>query len=193
VKVFGASAGRQEKSEGRNPKPEGKPKLEIRKSRLHILGRCALRSGGCHGTPDFGLRISGFLRVSGFGFRVCQPDSVEGGHEFIISRALLPRPRDRRHRATPHPGPLPFGRGEGAASAALGAVYTANSSVTAVLIIDKMGTPGEGTRPTAPAKLSACRPGALTRRGGDRAIIRIAASVRCASASRTKTKRPGYQ
>ncbi len=43
---------------------------------------------------------------------------------------LLPRPRDRRHGATPHPSPLPFGRGEGAASAALGVVYAADSSVT---------------------------------------------------------------
>jgi len=29
----------------------------------------------------------------------------------------------------------------------------------------EMGTPGEGTRPTSPAKPPACRPGALTRRG----------------------------
>ena len=58
---------------------------------------------------------------------------------------LLPRLRDRRHRATPHPNPLnlgniqhptsnaqhPIPRGEGAASATLGVVYAADSSVKA--------------------------------------------------------------
>jgi len=58
----------------------GCPELEMGSLKFHaapnpgsgsgilILDRCALRSGGCQGTPDFGLRISGFLRVSGFGF-----------------------------------------------------------------------------------------------------------------------------
>jgi len=35
----------------------------------------------------------------------------------------------------------------------------------AVLIMDEMGTPGEGTRPTRGRFCRGCRPGALTRRG----------------------------
>jgi len=36
----------------------------------------------------------------------------------------------------------------------------------AILIMDEMGTPGEGTRPTSGRFCGGCRPGALTRRGG---------------------------
>ena len=35
----------------------------------------------------------------------------------------------------------------------------------AILIMDEMGTPGEGTRPTSGRFCGGCRPGALTRRG----------------------------
>ena len=37
--------------------------------------------------------------------------------------------------------------------------------VPAILIMDEMGTPGEGTRPTRWRFCGGCRPGALTRRG----------------------------
>jgi len=51
---------------------------------------------------------------------------------------------------------------------------TAPYDCAAILIMDEMGTPGEGTRPTSGRLCGGCRPGALTRRGGDRAIMRIA-------------------
>ena len=35
----------------------------------------------------------------------------------------------------------------------------------AILTMDEMGTPGEGTRPTSGRFCGRCRPGALTRRG----------------------------
>jgi len=37
--------------------------------------------------------------------------------------------------------------------------------LAAILIMDEMGTPGEGTRPTSGRFCGGCRPGALTRRG----------------------------
>ena len=43
---------------------------------------------------------------------------------------------------------------------------TALGSAPPILIMDKMGTPGEGTRPTRGRFCGGCRPGALSRRGG---------------------------
>jgi len=74
------------------------------------------------------------------------PKSVSPVKSFLlhwVGITLLPRLRDRRHGATPHPSPLnlgniqhptsnaqhPIPRGEGEASATLGVVYAADSSV----------------------------------------------------------------
>ena len=43
--------------------------------------------------------------------------------------------------------------------------------LSAILTIGQIGTPGEGTRPTRGRFCGGCRPGAPTRRGGDRAMI----------------------
>jgi len=40
-----------------------------------------------------------------------------------------------------------------------------DGSDAAILIMEEMGTPGEGTRPTGWRFCGGCRPGALTRRG----------------------------
>jgi hypothetical protein len=69
------------KSEIRNPKPERNPKAEIRTRRNETEILVLDRTGLILGQPRplfllgrwasaFGLRISGFFRISGFGFRV---------------------------------------------------------------------------------------------------------------------------
>ena len=86
MKVFGASAGRQE-----NPKAENRKPKESRSSKSE--------KAACTYSVDAIFAAGAAMRrlISVFGFRICQPDSVEGGHGFGISRAFLPRPRDRRH------------------------------------------------------------------------------------------------
>ena len=60
--------------------------------------------------------------------------------------------------------------------------YTAGIAILPVRLpaihtMGQIGTPGDGTRPTSGRLCGGCRPGALTRRGGDRAIMRIAARL----------------
>ena len=58
----------QDKSETRNPRPEGGPKPEIRRGQPRSDLRSASRSYGA-----FELRISDSLQASNFGFRIWQP------------------------------------------------------------------------------------------------------------------------
>jgi hypothetical protein len=58
------------KSEGRSPKPERRPRSEIRSAGPVV--RSAQRSLPSSNHLRFGLRASAFFRVSAFGLRVCR-------------------------------------------------------------------------------------------------------------------------
>ena len=75
-----------EKSEGRNPKPERSPQSEIRKTPRR--------------REAFGLRVSDFFRISGFGFWISGPRvslnlKVTWSSYLVLSNAITPSSKGR--------------------------------------------------------------------------------------------------
>jgi hypothetical protein len=100
--LSGGSSGKE--GGGTNPKPEGREPKEIRRPKSEEakprpsnetrpgaetdrqqLSRSA-RSHGGEGVGDFGLRISDFLRISGFGLRIWRRDLTSNLEEHTAPR-----------------------------------------------------------------------------------------------------------